>query len=106
LAGGFLTGKYQRGQAAPAGSRGESSAYVQKYMNDSNYTKLEAMTAWAAERGHTMGELAHAWLLAQPQISSVISGATRLEQVQANAKAADWKLTSEEYAAINDILNG
>jgi aryl-alcohol dehydrogenase-like predicted oxidoreductase len=106
LAGGFLTGKYQRGQAAPAGSRGESSAYVQKYMSDSNYTRLEAMTAWAAERGHTMGELAHAWLLAQPQISSVISGATKLEQVQANAKAADWKLSSEEYAAINDILNG
>lgn len=105
LAGGFLTGKYQRGQAAPAGSRGEQSPYVQKYMTDANYNKLETLGAWAQERGHTMAELAHAWLLAQPQISSVISGATRVEQVQANASAASWALTPEEFAEVNDVLN-
>ncbi|MEZ4867614.1 MAG: aldo/keto reductase [Caldilineaceae bacterium] len=106
LAGGFLTGKYKRGEAAPAGSRGESSPYVQKYMTDANYTKVERMTAWAEERGHTMGDLAHAWLLAQPQVSSVISGATKVEQIQANAKAGDWQLTAEEFAAVNAILDG
>lgn len=105
LAGGFLTGKYKRGEAAPAGSRGESSAYVQKYMTDANYSKVEQLTAWAAERGHTMNELAHAWLLAQPRISSVISGATRLAQVQDNAKAADWQLTADELAAVNAVLD-
>lgn len=105
LAGGFLTGKYQRGQAAPAGSRGEQSPYVQKYMTDANYNKLETLGAWAQERGRTMAELAHAWLLAQPQISSVISGATRVEQVQANASAASWALTPEEFAEVNDVLN-
>ena len=106
LAGGFLTGKYKRGEAAPEGSRGESSAYVQKYMTDDNYTIVETLTAWAEERGHTMTELAHAWLLAQPQVSSVISGATRLEQVQANVQAADWRLTAEELAVVNAVLSG
>ncbi|MCB9147979.1 MAG: aldo/keto reductase [Caldilineaceae bacterium] len=106
LAGGFLTGKYKRGEAAPAGSRGENSPYVQKYMTDANYDKVEKLTAWAEERGHTMGELAHAWLLAQPSVSSVISGATKLSHVQANAKAADWALTAEEFAEVNGVLSG
>jgi 1-deoxyxylulose-5-phosphate synthase len=104
LAGGFLTGKYRRGEPAPAGSRGERSSYVQEYMTDANYAKIEQLEAWARERGHTLSELAHAWLLAQPQVSSVISGATKLEQVQANAKAASWKLTREELAEVNAML--
>jgi aryl-alcohol dehydrogenase-like predicted oxidoreductase len=53
-----------------------------------------------------MGELAHAWLLGQPQVSSVISGATKIDQIQANAKAGDWVLTAEELAAVNTVLNG
>lgn len=106
LAGGFLTGKYKRGEAAPAGSRGESSAYVQRYMTDKNYGIVEKLSAWAQERGHSMVELAHAWLLAQPQVSSVISGATKLSQVQSNAKAADWTLSADEVAAVNTILAG
>jgi aryl-alcohol dehydrogenase-like predicted oxidoreductase len=106
LAGGFLTGKYKRGEPAPAGSRGEQSPYVQRYMTDANYAIVERLTAWAAERGHSMTELAHAWLLAQPRVSSVISGATKVEQVQANARGAEWKLTSEEFAAVNAILDG
>ena len=88
LAGGFLTGKYKRGEAAPTGSRGESSQYVQRYMTDENYTIVETLTNWAEERGHTMAEMAHAWLLAQPQVCSVISGVTKMEHLQANAKAA------------------
>lgn len=105
LAGGFLTGKYKRGEAAPAGSRGENSPYVQKYMSDTNYDKVEKLTAWAEERGHTMGELAHAWLLGHPQVSSVISGATKIEQIQANAKAGDWLLTLEELSEVNNVLS-
>jgi len=105
LAGGFLTGKYKRGADAPAGSRGESSEYVQGYMTDANYDVVEKMTAWAGERDHTMAELAHAWLLAQPQVCSVISGLTKLEQLQANAKAADWELSADETAELNEILS-
>ena len=104
LAGGFLTGKYTREEGAPEGSRGESSQYVQNYMTDVNYTKVEKLTAWAEAREHTMAELAHVWLLAQPQVCSVISGLTRLEHLQQNAKAADWQLTAEEVDEINDIL--
>lgn len=104
LAGGFLTGKYKRDEPAPAGSRGESSGYVQRYMTGTNYDKIEQLTAWAAARDHTMAELAHAWLLAQPQVSSVISGATKVAHVQANAKAGDWALSAEELIEVNTIL--
>ena len=104
LAGGFLTGKYQRNEPAPAGSRGESSAYVQAYMTPANYDKLDALTAWAEARDHSMTELAHAWLLAQPQVSSVISGATKLSHVQSNAKGAAWALSADELAEVNAIL--
>lgn len=104
LAGGFLTGKYRRGEPAPKGSRGEGSPYVQGLMTDANYTRVEQLESWARERGHNMSELAHAWLLAQPAVCSVISGATKAEQVQANAKAADWKLSAAEVEEVNAVL--
>lgn len=104
LAGGFLTGKYKQGKLAPAGSRGETSNYVQQYMTDANYATLEKLTAWAKAHGRGMNELAQAWLLAQPQVCSVISGATKLEHMLSNAKAADWALTAEELEEINAIL--
>lgn len=105
LAGGFLTGKYEEGKPAPAGSRGENNAYVQRYMTPENYAKVRQMTAWAEERGHTMAELAHAWLLAHPAVCSVISGATKVEQIQANAKSAEWALSEAELTEINQILD-
>ena len=106
LAGGFLTGKYTREAAAPPGSRGESSAYVQRYMTDANYALVARLAAWAREREHTMAELAHAWLLARPEVCSVISGVTRPDQLRANARAADWRLAPEEYDQVNAILAG
>ncbi len=106
LAGGFLTGKYRRGEPPPPGSRGERSAYVQKYLADANFGILDPLRAFAQARGHTVGELAVAWLLAQPQVCSVISGATRPEQVTANAAAAGWTLTPEELAEVRGILEG
>jgi len=106
LAGGFLTGKYTREAGAPPGSRGESSAYVQRYMTDANYALVARLAAWAREREHTMAELAHAWLLARPEVCSVISGVTRPDQLRANARAADWRLTPDEYDQVNAILAG
>jgi aryl-alcohol dehydrogenase-like predicted oxidoreductase len=73
-------------------------------MTDTNYARVEKLTAWAEARGRKMNELAHAWLLAQPQVCSVISGATKLEQVLGNAKAADWSLGAEEVKEINTLL--
>jgi aryl-alcohol dehydrogenase-like predicted oxidoreductase len=104
LAGGFLTGKYMRGKPAPQGSRGEDSSYVQQYMTDANYAILEKLTAFARDRGHVLNDLAHAWLLARPQVSSVISGATDVAQVLANIKAGDWTLNAEEFEKVNEIL--
>jgi aryl-alcohol dehydrogenase-like predicted oxidoreductase len=75
-------------------------------MTPENYARLDRLTAFAQQRGHSINDLAHAWLLAQPQISSVISGATRVEHVKANAAAGEWQLTEEEVYAVNEILEG
>jgi len=105
LAGGFLTGKYEEDQAAPAGSRGETSQYVQKYMTSENYSRLTKLISFAEKSNHTLNELAHAWLLAQPMVSSVISGATKVAHVQANAVAGEWELTPEDIESVNEILD-
>jgi aryl-alcohol dehydrogenase-like predicted oxidoreductase len=106
LAGGFLTGKYRRNQPAPAGSRGEGSDYVKGYMTDANYDRIEKLEAWAGEREHSLGDLAQAWLLAQPAVCSVISGATKLEQIQANVRAVEWTLSQAELDEVNALLKG
>jgi len=104
LAGGFLTGKYKRGEPAPAGTRGEKSPYVQKYMTDENFDKLDALTAFADSRGHTLHDLAFAWLLNNKQVSSVIAGVTKPEQVESNAATVGWKLSEEEMYEVNKLL--
>ena len=104
LAGGFLTGKYQRGQAPAADTRGSRSPYVQRYLTDANFDLLDQLRPLAAAHGRGLADLAIAWLLAQPQVASVIAGATRPEQVEANAAAADWVLTAEEVEQIRKLL--
>ena len=104
LAGGFLTGKYLPGQPPPSGSRGESSKYVQAYLTESNFKLLEKLEQFASQRGHSINDLAHAWLLAQPQVSSVISGATKVEHVLANAASIKWNLSNEETDTIRQML--
>ncbi len=102
LENGFLTGKYKRGQVAPQGTRladGDRGMFT-----DANFDLLEALEAFCAERGRSVLELAFAWLLANPDVSSVIAGATRAEQVVANAKAAAWTLTAQELAEVNAII--
>lgn len=104
LAGGFLTGKYTEGAAPPVGSRGETSEYVQRYFTPDNFSAVKQLTAFAAGRDRTMAELAIAWLLARPQVSSVIAGATSVAQLEANIKAADWELSGDEMARIGGML--
>lgn len=104
LAGGFLTGKYKRGEPAPVGSRGEKSAYVQKYLTDANFDKLDGLQAFAASRGHTLHDLAFAWLLSNKLIPSVIAGATKPGQVTANAATVEWQLSDEELTEVNSLL--
>jgi aryl-alcohol dehydrogenase-like predicted oxidoreductase len=104
LAGGFLTGKYRQDEPPPAGSRGESSEYVQGYMTDANYRRIHTLQRWAEARGRGLDELAQAWLLGHPQVCSVISGATTAEHVVRNARAASWDLTADEMDEIEAIL--
>ncbi len=102
LAGGFLTGKYQRGQAVT----GTRAGYVQSYMTDANFDILDKLRAFAEARGRTLGELAIAWLLGEPRICSVIAGVTRPDQVDQNAKASGWALSHDEMSEIRSILEG
>ena len=73
-------------------------------MSDANFDKVEKLTAWAADRGHTILELAFAWLLGHPVVSSVIAGATSPEQVKTNAAAGDWRLSPEEVKEVGDLI--
>jgi len=105
LASGLLTGKYRRGEAPPEGSRLAAwGARGAEALSDRNLDRVERLEAWAVARGHTLLELAFAWLLGQPVVSSVIAGATSAEQVQANAATAEWRLTPEEVAEATALV--
>ncbi len=104
LASGFLTGKYRRGEPIPEGTRmALMGPMASRTMTDRNWDMLEKLEAFATARGHSMLELAIGWLASQKHVASVIAGATKPEQVEANAKAGDWKLTAEELAEVDGI---
>ena len=104
LASGFLTGKYKRGADPAKDTRlGMMRQMADRVLNDENFDKLEKLDSFAKSHGHSMVELATSWLACQPQVSSVISGATRPEQVTENVKAAGWKMTRDELGEIDKI---
>lgn len=96
LASGLLTGKYRKGGAVPEGRM--SLPWFKRELTDQNLERVEKLVELGERRGRTILELAMAWLLAEPLVASVIAGATRPEQVRANVRAAEWKLTPEERA--------
>ncbi|MDP2327701.1 MAG: aldo/keto reductase [Dehalococcoidia bacterium] len=104
LASGLLTGKYKRGQAAPEGARLSSGPQADRLLTEQNYDTVEKLEAFAQERGHTILELAFSWLASLDYVGSVIAGATRPDQVAANAAAASWRLTSEEMAEVDRLM--
>lgn len=104
LASGLLTGKYKRGAAAPADTRFAKMQYLSdRYMTEANFDLVQKLQDFVNARGRTMLELAFSWLAARPQVSSVIAGATRVEQIEQNVKAIGWKLTADEMAEIDAI---
>jgi aryl-alcohol dehydrogenase-like predicted oxidoreductase len=105
LAGGFLTGKYEAGKAPPAGSRGESTRAVQELMREKNYARVAQLALWVKDHKRGLNELAQAWLLAQPSICSVITGAKSVDQFTSNVKAAGWHLSAAELQEIERILS-
>jgi aryl-alcohol dehydrogenase-like predicted oxidoreductase len=107
LASGLLTGKYRRGEPPPDGTRlsmlpEDRAANV---MSEENFDAVDKLTSFAAERSHTILELAFAWLAAQPAVASVIAGATRPEQVNANVAAVEWKLSDSDLAVLDPLLD-
>lgn len=99
LSGGALSGKYRKDKSFPAGTRlTEESRFVRPH-----WDTIERLAAFAEARGHTLLELAMSWLACKPLTASIIAGATRPEQVEANAAAVGWKLTEEEMAEVDRL---
>ena len=90
LAGGLLTGKHSKQGAPTPGTRFDGNKmYQDRYWLDDDFAAVEDLRSIAAEAGKTLVELALQWLLTQPAVDSIILGASRLEQLQENLKAAD-----------------
>jgi aryl-alcohol dehydrogenase-like predicted oxidoreductase len=104
LASGLLTGKYRRGEGAPEGTRlAAGGARAAAALSEENFDRLERLESYAAAHGRGLLDLAFAWLLAHPPVSSVIAGATKPEQVQANAAAASWRMSMAELAEVTEL---
>jgi len=104
LASGMLTGKYKRGADLPNDGRltvwGERGKQM---LSDVNFDMIEKLSAYAEARGHSLLDLAFGWLASQPQVASVIAGATKPEQVEMNVAAGEWALTAEELAEVGKL---
>ena len=100
LKNGLLTGKYAKGVAPPKGTRMQMS-WAASGLTDRNFAIVEGLQQLAAQRGRSMLELAFSWLLRNQTVASVIAGATKPEQVRANAEAAGWQLSADDLAAID-----
>jgi len=103
LASGLLTGKYRKGQKPPEGSRAKEG-FGPKVITRKNLATLERLIDFAQSHNHTILELAFGWLLAHKPVASVIAGASKPEQVKANAAATGWKLSEEDLAEIDKIV--
>jgi aryl-alcohol dehydrogenase-like predicted oxidoreductase len=104
LANGLLTGKYRRGAPPPEGARLATTPRIaERYLTERNWAVVEQLEAFCAARGHSLLELAIGWLLHRPGVASVIAGATRPEQVEANVGAAEWALSREDMDEIDRL---
>ena len=105
LESGLLTGKVRRGQPVPAGSRLTEERYSGRFLDDRRVDTVEELITYAGGRGHTVLDLAFAWLLAHAPVASVIAGATKPEQVRANvAAASSWRLGEAELAEVDAVM--
>jgi voltage-dependent potassium channel beta subunit len=109
IAQGVLTGKYQPGQAPPEGSRAtddkSGANFISRWLTDDVLTRVQQLRPLAEQAGLTLAQLAVAWVLQNPNVSSAIVGATRPEQLRDNVKAAGVKLDGELLKAIDEVLD-
>jgi aryl-alcohol dehydrogenase-like predicted oxidoreductase len=101
LASGLLTGKYRPGEAGPAGARLSARDEI---ASEEQFELIAALERYADERGRSLLELAFGALLAQPVVSSVIAGATKPEQIKANATAGQWIPEGDDLSGLQDLL--
>ncbi|GIG13077.1 aldo/keto reductase [Catellatospora methionotrophica] len=108
MAQGVLSGKYLPGQPPPAGSRAtdekSGAGFIARWLDDDVLTRVQQLKPLAADAGLTMAQLAVAWVLQNPNVSSAIVGATRPEQVYDNVKASGVKLDADLMKAIDEIV--
>lgn len=102
LCSGLLTGKYRRGDEAPGGTRLATERY-QSVLENAPWNVIEGLERFAAERGISLLEVAIGWLAAQPEVASVIAGATTPDQVRANVAAANWQPTADDLAILDSL---
>jgi aryl-alcohol dehydrogenase-like predicted oxidoreductase len=103
LAGGMLTGKYRRGEPGPEGARLSGDSQAARVLSDRNFEIVDALAAYAAERGISLLHVAIGGLAAQPAVASVIAGASSPEQILANVEAGSWVPTSEDLVALDKV---
>src|SRR6516162_2357520 len=104
LASGFLTGKYRPDSPLPKGTRlATTQRLADMVLTEGNFAMLQSLEQFVKQSGHGLLEVAVGWLAAQPQVASVICGATRPEQVKENVKASECKLTAEELAQVDKL---
>ncbi|MFL5322221.1 MAG: aldo/keto reductase family protein [Myxococcaceae bacterium] len=107
IAQGVLTGKYKPGQPPPKGSRAtddRGASFMQRLLTDDVLTRVQNLAPIAQELGLTMAQLAVAWVLQHPNVSSAIIGATKPEQVKDNVKASGVKLSPDVMKRIDGVL--
>jgi aryl-alcohol dehydrogenase-like predicted oxidoreductase len=104
LASGMLTGKYRRNEPPPHGTRlAQAAALAKRALNERNFNIVDGLTTFAAERSHSLLDLAFGWLLTKPVVASVIAGATSAAQVEANVAASTWRLDADAMSAVDAI---
>ena len=106
LAHGLLSGKYHLGQPAPEGTRLAAlpAEAASSMLSDANLGRVQSLSELAESEGHSILDLAFAWLLSRPQVSSVIAGATKPGQVKSNASTAGWVLSADLLSRIDEIV--
>ena len=105
LAAGLLTGKYRRAREVPEDSRFAHWKHLSdRYQTEANWKRVEKLESWCSGHGHSLLELAFAWLLARSEIASVIAGATRPAQIQGNARAIEWQMDPAQRAEVDELL--
>jgi aryl-alcohol dehydrogenase-like predicted oxidoreductase len=106
LAAGLLTGKYRRGQPAPAGTRLATPGSAPRWLSDDRFELVERLETYGEDRGRTVLELALSWLASHPEVATVIAGATRPEQVRENTEILEsWALSDDELDELDALTS-